>query len=104
MREFTFTPGYYEWHLKDIETDDTLHVMLDPVDSLFDEEGLPIPPEELKWICRNELETADQYYECDEKYNGLLLNDLQRLDEQETEEAATVMFNTLKEYYFNDED
>ena len=103
MRHFKFVPGYYEWHLKDIDTDETLHVMDDPIDDLFDEEGLPIPPEELKWFCKTELETADQYYECDEEYNGLLLNDLLRLDEQETEEAATVMFNKLTEYYINEE-
>ena len=36
MRHFKFVPGYYEWHLKDIDTDETLHVMDDPIDDLFD--------------------------------------------------------------------
>lgn len=106
MREFTFTPGYYEWHLRDKHTKELLHVMEDPIDSMYfidfdTNEETPVSPEELMCFCLSELETADVCYEENEEYNGLFLNDLQRLDEQEMSEAAQIMFEVLKEHYID---
>lgn len=103
MRQFKFLPGYYEWHLYDKETNQLLHVMADPVEELVyeDENGdeRDITPEELHWLCYNDLECADSQYQEGEEYNGLTLSDIDRLDEQEMAEAADVMFNALTDYY-----
>lgn len=104
MRQFRFIPAYYEWHLLD-EENNILHNWPDPVEELFDAEtGEPIPPEEIKWLCREYLEMADEQYAQGEDYNGILLNELQRLDEQEIAEASNVMFKALVDYYFTDEE
>lgn len=104
MRQFRFVPAYYEWHLLD-EENNILHNWPDPVEELFDEEtGEPLPPEEIKWLCSEYLEMADEQYAQGEECNGILLNELQRLDEQEMAEASNVIFKALVDYYFTDEE
>lgn len=104
MRQFRFVPAYYEWHLLD-EENNILHNWPDPVEDLFDEEtGEPLPPEEIKWLCSEYLEMADEQYAQGEECNGILLNELQRLDEQEMDEATNVMFKAIIDYYFTDEE
>ena len=68
---------------------------------LFDEEGAELTIEEVHSLCSKDLQCADNHYECDEDYNGILLNDLERLDEEEMAEAANVMCDALVDYYFD---
>ena len=98
-RQFYFKPGYYEWHLTD-RNGNILHNMVDPAEDLFNEDGEELTIEEVHSLCYQDLQCADNHYECDEDYNGILLNDLERLDEQEIAEAADVMCDALVDYYF----
>lgn len=100
MRHFKFVPTYYEWHLVD-DSNNVLHNWVMPEEDLYDADtDEPIPPEELKWLCKDNLETADRQYAEGEDYNGILLNNLQRLTAEEITEASEIMFKALIDYYF----
>ena len=73
MRQFNLIPAYYEWHLIDDETHETLHNLIDPADVLYHEDSTP--------------KSLD---ECEEK----------RLDQiEEIPAAAKVIAETLYNYY-----
>lgn len=106
MRDFKFVPGYYEWHLKQKGTNKLLHVMNDPMEDMYNinpdtNEEEPISHEELYQFCFDELVNADNSYNENEEYNGLKLNELERLDEEEMSRAAQVMCQALKERYID---
>lgn len=102
MREFTFEPGYYEWHLKDADGN-TVHVMEDPTDYLYDylydEEDERIPYEDIYLLCKESLDNADYHYNEGKDYNGIFLEEDDRLTSEEIEEAAEIMAETLDNYY-----
>lgn len=100
-RTFEFKPTYYEWELTD-ETGQVLHVVNDPYDTMFITDGdESVPFEILVDFCKESLETADQMYEHDMEYNGLLLTNYQRLGKTEMNEAAELMARTLFDYYID---
>ena len=98
MRNFTFEPGYYEWDLKDTYGN-TVHVMEDPTDYLYDEENKRIPYEDIYLLCKEDLDNADYEYGEGEEYNGIFLEEDYRLTSEEIEEAAEIMAETLDSYY-----
>ena len=100
MRQFSLIPAYYEWHLIDTETHETLHNLIDPADELYHEDGTPKTLEELTNWLNEELISADIAYSEDDEYNGIWLNEDKRLDQiEEIPAAAKVMAETLYNYY-----
>ena len=99
MRQFEFTPGYYEWHLTDKATGETLHnVVDDDVDFLcYDPAGLPLLFFEVVELCHEELTAADEQYNQGEEYNGI--KPAETLTAEEMKVAAKVMAETLYDYY-----
>ena len=73
MRQFELTPGYYEWHLNDKATGETLHnVDSEDVDFLcYDPAGLPLMFFEVVGLCHEELQAANEQYNQGEDYNGI---------------------------------
>lgn len=102
MREFTFTPGYYEWHLKDKSTGKLLHVMADPAEDTVHEDGTDMTLDELVNMCYNDLDAADNQYIQNEDYNGILLNNDDSLSMEEMTAASELMGKTLHDYYIGD--
>ena len=100
MRQFSLIPAYYEWHLIDTETHETLHNLVDPADELYHEDGTPKSLEELTNWLNEELISADIAYSEDDEYNGIWLSEKKRLDQiEEIPAAAKVMAETLYHYY-----
>lgn len=100
MRQFSLIPAYYEWHLIDNDTRETLHNLVDPADELYHEDGTPKTLEELTNWFNEELISADIAYSEDDEYNGIWLNEEKRLDPiEEIPAAAKVMAETLYNYY-----
>lgn len=100
MRQFSLIPAYYEWHLIDDETHETLHNLIDPADELYHEDGTPRSLEELTNWLNEELISADIAYSEDDEYNGIWLRNEKRLDQiEEIPAAAKVMAETLYNYY-----
>ncbi len=100
MRQFSLIPAYYEWHLIDTETHETLHNLIDPADELYHEDGTPKSLEELTNWLNEELISADIAYSEDDEYNGIWLRNEKRLDQiEEIPAAAKVMAETLYNYY-----
>lgn len=100
MRQFSLIPAYYEWHLIDTETHETLHNLIDPADELYHEDGTPKSLEELTNWLNEELISADIAYSEDDEYNGIWLNEEKRLDQiEEIPAAAKVIAETLYNYY-----
>ena len=97
MRQFEFTPGYYEWHLTDKATGETLHNMIEPSEDLYNEDGEPMTLEEMKDFCADDLRCADWHYMDNDEYNGILLSE--RLTEQEIITASSLIAETLYNYY-----
>ena len=102
MRNFDLVAGYYEWHLIDTETHETLHNLIDPSEYLYHEDGTPKSLEELTNWLNEELISADIAYSEDDEYNGIWLNEEKRLDQiEEIPAAAKVMAETLYHYYID---
>lgn len=100
MRQFSLIPAYYEWHLIDDKTHETLHNLIDPADELYHEDGTPKTLEELTNWFNEELISADIAYSEDDEYNGIWLSEEKRLDQiEEIPAAAKVMAETLYNYY-----
>ena len=99
MRQFNFTPSYYEWHLTDIKTGTLLHVMDDPTDWIYTDDGDSINYDEIKEECLNQLNLADDTYAMNEEFNGLLLKENQTLSKEEMEVASILMADTLYHTY-----
>ena len=100
MRQFSFIPTYWEWHLIDDETHETLHNLIDPADELYHEDGTPRSLEELTNWLNEELISADIAYSENDEYNGIWLRNEKRLDQiEEIPAAAKVMAETLYSYY-----
>ena len=99
MRKFKFVPGYYEWHLTDIETGTLLHVMDDPTDWIYTDDVKSIDYDEIKEECLNQLDLADDTYAMNEEFNGLLLTKEQTLSKKEMETASILMADTLYDTY-----
>ena len=99
MRQFEFTPGYYEWHLTDKATGEILHnVDSEDVDYLcFDPAGLPLMFFEVVELCHEELKTADEQYHQGEEYNGI--KPVKTLTAEEMKVAAHIIGETLYNYY-----
>ena len=99
MRQFKFIPSYYEWHLMDAETGTLLHVMDDPTDWIYTDDGHSIDYDTIKEECFNQLDLADDTYAMNEEFNGLLLTPEQTLSKEEMEEASILMADTLYDTY-----
>jgi hypothetical protein len=100
MRQFSLIPAYYEWHLIDNDTHETLHNLVDPADELYHEDGTPRSLEELTNWLNEELISADIAYSENNEYNGIWLRNEKRLDQiEEIPAAAKVMAETLYNYY-----
>lgn len=100
MRQFSFIPAYYEWHLIDNETHETLHNLIDPVDWLYHEDTTPKSLEELRNFFIEDLIAADIAYSENTEYNGIWLCDEKRLDQlEEIPAAAKLIADTLYNYY-----
>ena len=100
MRQFILTPTYYEWHLVDKDTHETLHNLVDPAEELYHEDGTPKSLEELTNWLNEELISADIAYSENDEYNGIWLRNEKRLDQiEEIPAAAKVMAETLYSYY-----
>ena len=100
MRQFSFIPAYYEWHLIDNETHETLHNIIDPADVLYHDDGTPLSLDELTSLFKEDLITADNAYSENREYNGIWLRDEKRLDQvEEIPAAAKVIAETLYNYY-----
>ena len=100
MRQFSLIPAYYEWHLIDNDTHETLHNLVDPADELYHEDDTPMSLEELTNWLNEELIAADIAYSEDDEYNGIWLSEEKRLDQiEEIPAAAKVMAETLYNYY-----
>ena len=97
MRQFEFTPGYYEWHLTDKATGEILHNMCDPFESLFREDGEPMNQDEIECFCIDDLHCADWHYQDGEEYNGILPEET--LTEREIIAAGKLIAETLYNYY-----
>ena len=82
MREFKFTSSYPEWHLTDLETGTLLHVMDNPFNWIYTDDGKSIDYYEIKEVCYNQL-----------------LKENQTLSREEMEEASTLMADTLYDSY-----
>jgi hypothetical protein len=102
MRQFSLIPAYYEWHLIDDETHETLHNLVDPADELYHEDGTPRSLEEITDWLNDELISADIAYSENDEYNGIWLRNEKRLDQiEEIPAAAKVMAETLYNYYIS---
>lgn len=102
MRQFSLIPAYYEWHLIDNDTAETLHNLIDPSESLYHEDDTPMTVEEIQNWCNEELISADIAYSEDDEYNGIWLDNDKRLDQiEEIPAAAKVMAETLYAYYID---
>lgn len=102
MRQFSLIPAYYEWHLIDNETHETLHNLIDPADELYHEDGTPRSLEELTNWLNEELISADIAYSENDEYYGIWLRNEKRLDQiEEIPAAAKVMAETLYHYYID---
>jgi hypothetical protein len=102
MRQFNLIPAYYEWHLIDDETHETLHNLVDPADELYHEDGTPRSLEEITDWLNDELISADIAYSENNDYNGIWLRNEKRLDQiEEIPAAAKVMAETLYNYYIS---
>ena len=100
MRQFCLIPTYWEWHLIDTETHETLHNLVDPADEIYHEDGTPRSLEELTNWLNEELIAADIAYSENDEYNGIWLRNEKRLDQiEEIPAAAKVMAETLYSYY-----
>ncbi len=99
MRQFKFIPSYYKWHLMDAETGTLLHVMDDPTDWIYTDDGHSIDYDTIKEECFNQLDLADDTYAMNEEFNGLLLTPEQTLSKEEMEEASILMADTLYDTY-----
>ena len=100
MRQFSFIPTYWEWHLVDKDTHETLHNLVDPADELCHEDETPKSLEEIINFCQEELISADIAYSENDEYNGIWLRNEKRLDQiEEIPAAAKVMAETLYSYY-----
>lgn len=100
MRQFSLIPSYWEWHLIDDDTHETLHNLIDPSEDLYHEDGSPKSLEEIKIWCMDELISADIIYSENDEYNGIWLRNEKRLDQiEEIPAAAEVMAQTLYDYY-----
>ena len=101
MRQFILTPTYYEWHLVDKDTHETLHNLGDPSDDLlYHDDEMPKSLEEIINFCQEELIAADIAYSENDEYNGIWLRNEKRLDQiEEIPAAAKVMAETLYSYY-----
>lgn len=100
MRNFDLVAGYYEWHLIDTETHETLHNLIDPSEYLYHEDGTPKSLEELTNWLNEELISADIAYSENDEYNGIWLRNEKRLNQiEEIPAAAKVMAETLYNYY-----
>lgn len=100
MRQFSLIPAYYEWHLIDTETHETLHNIVDPADVLYHEDGTPLTTEEIRCWFEEELISADIAYSEDDEYNGIWLSEEKRLDQiEEIPAVAKVIAETLYNYY-----
>jgi len=99
MRTFELIPGYYEWHLNDKATGETLHnVDSDNVDTLcYDPDGQPLTFFEIVGLCHDELQAAEEQYNQGEDYNGT--KPAHTLTAEEMKVAAQVMAETLYNYY-----
>ncbi len=101
MRQFCLTPSYWEWHLIDKDTHETLHNLIDPSDDMYNEDGSPMSLEELTNWLTEELISADIAYSENSDYNGIWLRDEKRLDQnEEIPAAAKLMAETLYHYYY----
>lgn len=92
MRQFNFTPSYHEWHLTDIETGTLLHVMNDPTNWIYTDDGHSINYNEIKEECLNQLA-------MNKEFNGLFLTQEQILSKEEMETASILMADTLYDTY-----
>lgn len=100
MRQFNIIPSYWEWHLIDNETHETLHNLIDPSDMLYHDDGTPLSLEELRSWFNEDLIAADIAYSENGEYNGIWLCDEKRLDQiEEIPAAAKVIADTLYNYY-----
>lgn len=96
MRKFKFEPAYYEWHLINHDTEEVLHNMVEPSDILVGYKT----EEEIETLCREELISADISYSKKLDYNGVLLDNKNRLDQiEEIPIAAKIMAEALYNYY-----
>ena len=101
MRQFCLTPSYWEWHLIDKDTHETLHNLIDPADDIYHEDGSPMSLEELTNWLNEELISADIAYSENNEYNGIWLRDEKRLDQiEEIPAAAKLMAEILYNYYY----
>ena len=92
MRQFNFTPSYHEWHLTDIETGTLLHVMDDPTDWIYTDDGHSINYDDIKEKCLNQLA-------MNQEFNGFFLKETQILSKEEMEEASMLMADILYDTY-----
>lgn len=100
MRQFNLIPAYYEWHLIDIETHETLHNIIDPLDVLYYDDGISLSLEELTSWVKEDLISADIAYSEGNDYNGIWLRNEKRLDQiEEIPAAAKVIADTLYSYF-----
>lgn len=96
MRQFKFEPVFYEWHLIDNATEEVLHNMVEPSDLLVGYRTVG----EVENLCREELISADISYSEKLDYNGVLLDNSNRLDQiEEIPIAAKLMADVLYNYY-----
>ena len=96
MRQFNFTPSYHEWHLTDIETGTLLHVMNDPTNWIYTDDGHSINYDDIKEKCLDRLDLADA---MNEEFNGFYLTPEQILSKEEMEEASMLMADILYDTY-----
>lgn len=104
MRNFIFKPGYYEWHLIDADTEQTLHNMVDPSENICYEDGTPMTLDEIIDFCFCDLDCADTNYADNDDYNGIQLEGDDRLSLDEMKNAADLMGKILYEYYYGNGD
>ena len=99
MRQFEFTPGYYEWHLTDAATDEILLNVCDPSEELYwGDTCEPLTREELFSLVSEWLNEAERCYSDNEEFNGIL-PECDGLDALEMKAAADLMTETLYNYY-----
>ena len=101
MRTFEFKPSYYEWHLTDKATGKILLNIVDPSDYLYDPlTGEPLSRKEIENMAHYWLKEAELCNAEGEPFNGVLVAS-EPLDEKEKENAATLIADTLCEYYLS---
>ena len=97
MRQFEFTPGYYEWHLTDKATSEIVLNIPDPVEDLYNEDGKELGKEEIIDMYENDVEHYNNLYKDGIAVYGVRPE--QPLTDEELKPAAHLIAETLYNYY-----